>query len=1527
MAAGLTVDLRNYRDFLAQVQKVDQTIDSIDSTIVRLGQAFDRLEDYFRKASVEAKDLLSNFRDISKTTSTAANDLDKVAQETKDAASGLDKVGTEAKDAADGLAKVDTEAKDAAGGLDQLGKEAVQTDGALEQVGEAAEDMGVKTSRGANSSHSSLSSFFSGVMGYAPQVVMAIGTIVTAVAGLAAGMILHSNTAFIAWEDAFAGVVKTVNATDGELATLEDQLRDMASSSTNPVAGLENAHITLAGIMEQAGQLGVPTKNLAEFTEQIAMLKMAAPSLGDDASMSLAQFANITQMDFSNIDNLVATIVGLGNTSATQENVIVEFMMRLAAAGNQAGMTEAQITGLSAALASLGLNPEAGGSAMSMTLAEMTKAVGTYKVTTVTAAEQEAAAKNNLIGLEEDHAAAVRKVAEAQDMLNRITEDTSLKTRNARMDDYNEAVADLADIEAKMGKATSGTGKFMDKEVEEWGESLDIFSEVAGVSAAEFAKAWGEDSVKALNMFAIGLSKMDEAARYNALEYLELDGLRVADTLLRIAGAVDKTNSTIENGTTFWEANNAQVAEASKRFDTTQSKINAVKNKFNDLSITIGEAVNPVFRALLQEVANFLDVANTGLSDFFVSIGIMSREAAPETAVMTQEFDNQNQLLAEREGLLANIRTQQEGLAEATASTDKYTVQAGDSLWALAQQWGTTVDEIMQANPEIKKASFIRIGTEIVNPVAGADSAFANTSAEISALNSQMKLAQADMDAFGTSAANTGTKVDDTKTKVSDLNLAFGDMSIDTVQSKLLDLAGQVGETIGSPEFQTGITNLKDFASAVGQFSSMLFATLILGSLSLGIDAVSAALDVAKPAIEAANPILAELTSEIEGLTDTFDNLSEEDKENIQSLFEFLSRSAVGAGMTALAVGLLALSPAFMLFKGALNAVEPALETMSTLGELIQDIQDGDTDDVVDDLINLSLAWTDLQNAFLLGMADGAADVIQFFADLAGVGDEVQQALDAFELIPTIITGISFKLQLGFAEMKQSIVYGINDFLGTINDFLANINSLPDWVKDAAGINEDTFQIGLKDTSGVDAAVVEKKAAMDLFAIGREDIITNAKEEGEAGVQAYADGIIEALNDPTLDAQMRGQLMSVLANLWGEEDISGVMPDLSLEQIYGEDLLNNIQSLPIPIQFSTEADGMLDFSEIEKQLDMALANGNLTDEEKIITINAKLQMQGLNGEDMALDDESFFTLWGMDPNFQMDLTQFLPEDAPLLGIYDQMATDATTAGENVQTGLAQGITDNQETANQAATDAATAVLAAFTATMGIQSPSTVMEGYGDDLMMGLVNGLLFNTSLPTAILTMTTYFNLIPQRIMQMMVQANVGFSQMGSDAQTLAGRIAGVSVQMVGSLNQITAAAQQALSVLNQLATKAGITMDAAGAQVVNSIPGRADGGYITAGSLYQVTEPSTGGVELFRSGADTFMISNRSGQIIPPTTAPITNNTYGGSPSIVFSPSIVVGANAGVTEEQVGGLLNDAFDRFLNSEPVQMRTERAGL
>lgn len=205
--------------------------------------------------------------------------------------------------------------------------------------------------------------------------VAGIGAVVGAIAGIG----VTSIKAAISVESAFAGVIKTTDGLQDEFGNLTELGKELQIgfrdlSKETPIAVEE-----LMAIGELGGQLGVAADDLLGFTESIAAMGVATNLTTEEAAAGFAQIANIMgtveREGSSAFEKLGSSIVALGNNSATTERDILSFGQRIAGAGKIAGLTEADVFGIGAAFASVGVEAEAGGTAVQKVLLSMTEAV------------------------------------------------------------------------------------------------------------------------------------------------------------------------------------------------------------------------------------------------------------------------------------------------------------------------------------------------------------------------------------------------------------------------------------------------------------------------------------------------------------------------------------------------------------------------------------------------------------------------------------------------------------------------------------------------------------------------------------------------------------------------------------------------------------------------------------------------------------------------------------------------------------------------------------------------------------------------------------------------------------------------------------------------------------------------------------------------------------------------------------------------------------------------------------------------
>lgn len=197
----------------------------------------------------------------------------------------------------------------------------------------------------------------------------AAGAMAGALAAVGGAMFLTVGAAS-KFEDSFAGIRKTVDATEAQFSTLALQVRQLAQDI--PVAVTQ-----LNQIGELGGQLGVGVENLEEFIEVIAQVGVATRLSTESAALSLARLDQIFGLQGKSFDRLASSLVDLGNNFAALEDEILSTALRLAAAGKVAGATAADVLGIATALQAVGVQSQAGGTAMARVFQQIQIAVAT----------------------------------------------------------------------------------------------------------------------------------------------------------------------------------------------------------------------------------------------------------------------------------------------------------------------------------------------------------------------------------------------------------------------------------------------------------------------------------------------------------------------------------------------------------------------------------------------------------------------------------------------------------------------------------------------------------------------------------------------------------------------------------------------------------------------------------------------------------------------------------------------------------------------------------------------------------------------------------------------------------------------------------------------------------------------------------------------------------------------------------------------------------------------------------------------
>lgn len=274
----------------------------------------------------------------------AARGVEQWTQKNNAAERELIELGRQVSSTSGYLAEATVSADGCAKSIDRYGREA-------KQAGKHSDEFGDKSAGAVEALASALAA--AGVAKGIKEIAAALWQC------LEAGM---------SFESAFTGVLKTVEGSPEQLAAVREGIKQLALDIPATVE-------EISAVAESAGQLGVATDDVLSFTRTMIDLGQSTNLSAEEAASSLAKFANITGMAAENYGRLGSVVVGLGNNYATTEADIVAMSTRLAASGKLAGLTEPQIMALATSMSSVGIEAEAGGTAMTQTLTSIEKAV------------------------------------------------------------------------------------------------------------------------------------------------------------------------------------------------------------------------------------------------------------------------------------------------------------------------------------------------------------------------------------------------------------------------------------------------------------------------------------------------------------------------------------------------------------------------------------------------------------------------------------------------------------------------------------------------------------------------------------------------------------------------------------------------------------------------------------------------------------------------------------------------------------------------------------------------------------------------------------------------------------------------------------------------------------------------------------------------------------------------------------------------------------------------------------------------
>lgn len=372
------------------------------------------------------------------------------------------------------------------------------------------------------------------VKGTAATTGSALNTAIGAGALAAAAGFFKSANAAADWEDAMAGVMRTVDVTGKTTEEAADTQAKLDKGLRGLARTIPIAHDELASMAETAGALGVPADAIPEFARIASILGILSDDLtASSAAFHMGKIRTIFGMETSELDNFGSAVVKLGMSGASTEGEILSMSERAAGAIAAAGGGTKDMLAFSAAFANVAEEADAGGSGISRMFQNATDAIS------------------------------------------------------------------------------------------QGGPRLQNFANAAGLTVDAFREMFKADPGKAIQMVVNGLADLDEASTFRGLRSLGINQVRWTRGWSKVISAVRNgatsqgdLNDSMAEGAKGMEDGNFIAEIAETRFDTFNKTVDQLRNDLYDLGITVGNALLPIFRQVVDFIIPIVNGFNDLLQQF-----------------------------------------------------------------------------------------------------------------------------------------------------------------------------------------------------------------------------------------------------------------------------------------------------------------------------------------------------------------------------------------------------------------------------------------------------------------------------------------------------------------------------------------------------------------------------------------------------------------------------------------------------------------------------------------------------------------------------------------------------------------------------------------------------------------------------------------------------------------------------------------------------------------------------------------------
>lgn len=389
-------------------------------------------------------------------------------------------------------------------------------------------------------------------------------------------------------------IAEQIEKTNRELAKQSDALIKSESSAKQAKSGFSDAGASIITL-----------------NQALELSRKAFRALSASIDFTIANFSRFEQ-----------GLIGVAKTANLSEQDAANFGKEITGLAQKIPATTAELFDIAKAAGQLGIEKEE--------LANFTETIVRLGSASDVAGEEAALASARILGLTKTPNSEIDEFASALVNLGnnlRANEAEILRTSTVIGQGIGtfgasaDAVIALGGASRDLGirfelAGSAITRSFVEinQSIAEGGEGLQRLSKITGIAAKDLEKQFGEDSVGVFRKFLEGLSGIEQTKVPIILKSIGLEGVEINRVLPTLAKNLDRVDLAFNLAGKEMENATALTQESERSFGTLDSKIQIMKNAFNNLGVQIGQVFQPIIRAIVSRVTEFFQIMGNSAS-------------------------------------------------------------------------------------------------------------------------------------------------------------------------------------------------------------------------------------------------------------------------------------------------------------------------------------------------------------------------------------------------------------------------------------------------------------------------------------------------------------------------------------------------------------------------------------------------------------------------------------------------------------------------------------------------------------------------------------------------------------------------------------------------------------------------------------------------------------------------------------------------------------------------------------------------